>query len=135
MSRYDLCLRTNQVHSVLAVSRGRPSELLAGCPDYHLRCYNTGAYVCAVWMVHVCWYMYIRTCVCQCCIWKMFQGGGAKLWFQEIGGGGGGEGEPGIQLFSAIYAILIDIRLDEFPRGGGEKKARGGKCPPPPAPP
>ena len=42
LSRYDLCLRTNQVHSVLAVSRSRPSEVLAGCPDYHLRCYNTG---------------------------------------------------------------------------------------------
>ena len=35
-------MRTNQVHSVLAVSLGRPSELLAGCPDYHLRCYDTG---------------------------------------------------------------------------------------------
>ena len=43
----------------------------------------------------------------------MFQGGRAKLRFQEIRGR-----EPGIQLFSMIYAILIDIRLDEFPRGG-----------------
>ena len=61
----------------------------------------------------------------------MFQGG-AKLRFQEIRGG-----EPGIQLFSLIdallmggltiavrqvysyilHALLIDIRLDEFPRG------------------
>ena len=40
--------------------------------------------------------------------------GGAKLRFQEIR-----EGESGIQLFSVIYAILIDIRLDEFPTGGG----------------
>ena len=68
-------------------------------------------------------------------------GGGGKMGVQKIrggggargggggGGGGGGKGEPGIQLFSAIYAILPDIRLDEFPRGGGEKKARGGKCP------
>ena len=51
-------------------------------------------------------------------------GGGAKLRFQEIRGR-----EPGIQLFSMIYAILIDIRLDEFPGGGGggggKKNARG----------
>ena len=73
LSRYDLCLRTSQVHSVLAVSRSRPSEVLAGCPDYHLRCYNTGTHctyiqscgpalthcsagcVDAVWMVCVVW--------------------------------------------------------------------------------
>ena len=46
----------------------------------------------------------------------MFQGG-TKLRFQEIRGEG-----AGIQLFLMIYAILIDIRLDKFPRGG-EKKA------------
>ena len=52
------------------------------------------------------------------------------------GGGGGGRGKtevprnkggkPGIQLFSVIYAILIDTRL-EFPGGGGggEKKQGG----------
>ena len=58
--------------------------------------------------------------------------GGAKLRFQEITGGGG---EPGIQLFSVIYAIVMDIRLDKFP-SGGEKKARGGRMPPrsPPSP-
>ena len=39
----------------------------------------------------------------------MFQGW-AELRFQEIRGD-----KPGIQLFSVIYAILIDIRLDEFP--------------------
>ena len=27
--------------------------------------------------------------------------------------------EPGIQLFSVINAMLIEIRLDEFPRGEG----------------
>ena len=50
-------------------------------------------------------------------------GGGAELRFQEIREGG----EPGIQLFSVIYAIIIDIRLDEFPRGG----ARNSKAPTP----
>ena len=39
-------------------------------------------------------------------------------------------GEAGIQLFSVPYAILIDIRLDQFPRVGGEKKARGVNAPP-----
>ena len=59
---------------------------------------------------------------------KCFKGGGemAKLRFQEIR-----EGESGIQLFSVIYAILIDIRLDEFQmvRGGGcggARKKQGG---------
>ena len=37
-------------------------------------------------------------------------------------------GKPGIQLFSVIYAILIDIRLDEFPRGGARKMPRPPKC-------
>ena len=62
---------------------------------------------------------------------KCFKGGGGAKWkFQEIRGGGGDE--SGIQLFSMIYAILIDIRLDELPRGD-KKKARGGggKCLPP----
>ena len=56
----------------------------------------------------------------------MFQGGGAKLRFQEIR-----KGESGIQLFSVIYTS--DIRLDEFPRGGEryEKKARGRMTPAP----
>ena len=42
--------------------------------------------------------------------------------------------EPGIQLFSVIYAILIDTRLDEFARGGGGRKKQGGGggMPPPP---
>ena len=43
-------------------------------------------------------------------------------------------GEPGIQLFLVIYALLIDIRLDELTRGwgggggggGGRKKQGGG---------
>ena len=42
-------------------------------------------------------------------------GGGAKRRFPEIRGGG--VGEPGVRLFSVIYAILIEIRLDEFPGG------------------
>ena len=33
-------------------------------------------------------------------------------------------------MFSVIYAILIDIRLDKFP--GGARKSKGGKCPPTP---
>ena len=49
---------------------------------------------------------------------------GAKLRFQEIRGQG-----AGIQLFLMIYAILIDIRLDKFPRGS-EKKQAPPKCAP-----
>ena len=75
---------------------------------------------------------YVHVCV-SAVFGKCFKGGGGKTVVPRNkeggGGGGGGKGEPGIQLFSAIYAILPDIRLDEFPRGGGEKKARGGKCP------
>ena len=52
-------------------------------------------------------------------------GGGGKLRFQEIRGG-----EPGIQLFSVIYTMLIDIRgLMNSQRG--VRKSKGGECPPP----
>ena len=65
------------------------------------------------------------------------------LYLENVSKGGGGKtevprnkgGEPGVHLFSVIYAILIGIRLDEFPGGGGggggEKKARGVNAPPP----
>ena len=60
---------------------------------------------------------------------------GSKTEVPRNKGGRGGGGEPGIQLFSVIdallmggltiavrsyslHALLIDIRLDEFPRGG-----------------
>ena len=53
----------------------------------------------------------------------------AKLRFQEIREGGGGE--PEIQLFSVICALLTDIRLDEFPRAGARKSKGGTNAPRP----
>ena len=59
-------------------------------------------------------------------------GGGGKTEVPRNNGGGGG---LGIQPFSVIYAILMDIRLDKLPSGGREK-SKGGECPltPPPPP-
>ena len=52
--------------------------------------------------------------ICSALFRKCFKGGKTEVPRNK----GGGDW----QLFSMIYAILIDIRLDKFPRGG-EKKA------------